>query len=438
MRAPEQTKQLEPLFGGIVKDRGANVRRAGYNLVGEDDEADSVDCFTHLLKSVIDRVMSDTGDRRAYRDLKFILSVSSNVRGSLDGLALFESAAGADVAHLTPLRENDTRWNGYDMSVKRFLQQKDAWIRFAEDPAVLSSLTESYSDVGFPDDPFFQRASFLSAMFGIFMQASKWGQKQRAPLLPFLVKRIHELKSQLEPADGDSNFESCLREAFLSAVEELLDPLVHGVTAATKAAALNPEIMLEDFLSAKEIEDSVRALKHETALFVLPEEPGLMALKRKAQTGLFKAAYASLELERRKAVPRSMEDFWKGMEREYSSMNTLARLYLSMPVSAVKPETVFSFTGALVSKRRTGLKPDNVEAMAVINDFTRQDGYSFETLLKEVSSLVLEWKEEEGREEEEAANNKVAQLEQDLEEAKKALQKRQQSMVAGKRGGARK
>jgi hypothetical protein len=61
-----------------------------------------------------------------------------------------------------------------------------------------------------------------------------------------------------------------------------------------------------------------------------------------------------------------------------------------MPISSSKPEAVFSYTGEVVTKKRNGLHVSSVEAMAVVNDFTRQPDYSFDAVLKEITILSEE------------------------------------------------
>ena len=71
-------------------------------------------------------------------------------------------------------------------------------------------------------------------------------------------------------------------------------------------------------------------------------------------------------------------------------MEPVVRQYAGMPISSSKPEAVFSYTGEVVTKKRNGLHVSSVEAMAVVNDFTRQPDYSFDAVLKEITILSEE------------------------------------------------
>ena len=77
--------------------------------------------------------------------LKFVLLSSATVRSSSSASMVFEEEALPAVAHLTPIRENDTRWEGFFRAVDRFVLIKDSWKTFAADPDVSVKLAPSMS-----------------------------------------------------------------------------------------------------------------------------------------------------------------------------------------------------------------------------------------------------------------------------------------------------
>jgi len=84
--------------------------------------------------------------------------------------------------------------------------------------------------------------------------------------------------------------------------------------------------------------------------------------------------------------------FWNLHKAKLSALLPVVRLYASMPTSSVKPESVFSYTGRLVSKRASAWGVGSVEAQSIINDFTRQDDWNFQLVLEGVEAMAAEWK----------------------------------------------
>jgi hypothetical protein len=76
-----------------------------------------------------------------------------------------------------------------------------------------------------------------------------------------------------------------------------------------------------------------------------------------------------------------------------------------------------------------------VEAIAVINEFTRQPDFSFDIVTEEVTALLKEWDDDEEKGRQEKAEEEVSRLQKELAQAQLHLQSAQ---GANKQGEAQK
>ena len=410
-----------PMLGLVVKDRGANVKAAGEELVGEEDLGDSTHCAAHLTKSVVDAVVLNSSSRYydvgMGRDVDLMLKVAAYIRSSDDALRVFKAAAPPDVAHLVPLKDNATRWEGIDISITRALKMKESYKAFCKDPrarsALLGAANQEESD--FPSDVFFGRLSVYKELLTPLKRFSKICQKQSSSLMPRLVFLVAEIEDAYAVKQGDDATTASIRLKFSRAVKGFLVPLVRGTTVATKAALLSPEsVNIERYLTEDEIKACWKEIKSEALLLLDTDDLLKDASKQacKAQVALARARLASAA----QGNPRPLwQAFWQRYQSEVSLFMPIVRLYLSMPISSVKPETVFSYAGELVTKKTARWDVASVEAMVMINDFTRQRDYSFDIVLQEVEQLVEEQARHEQDRKERARKAKVARLQAELQ-----------------------
>jgi hypothetical protein len=379
-----------------LKDRGANVRAAGEELVGDEDSGDATHCAAHLTKSVVDAVVlnpkSQHYDRAMGRDVEVMLKVAAHVRASEDAMRVFKNGAPPAIAHLLPLKDNATRWEGIDISISRALKMKASWKAFCEDAAAREALLEAcnqeHSD--FPSDVFFGRLSVYKQLLEPLRLFSKTCQKQSESLMPQLVFLIAKIEDAFAVRRGEDVVTASVRLKFSLAVKEYLVPLVRGTTVATKAALLSPEsVDIGRYLTEKDVKECWKEIKNEALLLLDSSEIMKDALKQacKAQIALARARLAWVaEL----AVRPDWQTFWRRYQTEVPLFMPVLRLYMSMPISSVKPETVFSYAGELVTKKTARWDVASVEAQVLVNDFTRQTGFSFERVLQEMEKLTEE------------------------------------------------
>jgi hypothetical protein len=405
-----------PLLGAVVKDRGANVKLAGAELVGEDDLGDNVNCANHLIKSLVDAVALESQsahcDRRMAADISFLLSCSAQVRAGSGNMQVFQAAAEPELEHLVPVKDNVTRWEGIYSCLQRALRVKSTWQAMCEDSDALASLiVAAGAESDFPSEDFFQRVTFYVQLFKPLHVLSQRCQAQSKILMPQLIYWIHDVRDSFAPVLLEAADKYRTRAKFLAATEDLLIPLVTGVTVATKAAVLSPENQdIAKRLGVEVFEACWEELEAEVLLFRPLEDDD-----REMTSACVKFARAMLTKARLVQPARKFEDFWNSKESSFNVLLPIVRLYASMPTSSVKPETVFSYTGRLISKRANRWGVDSVEALAVINDFTRQSDWSFKIVTDAVEKMLDQWAEEKKKRKEDEKTAKREALQAQLD-----------------------
>lgn len=406
------------MLGVVVKDRGANVRSAGEQLVGDDDAGDSIHCAAHLTKSVVDAVVLNAKSKHYHkemgRDVDLLLKVAAYIRGSDDARRVFKNSAPAEIAHLEPLKDNPTRWEGIDICISRALRMKPSWQAFCNDPKARAALllASNQEESDFPSDVFFGRVAVYKKLLEPLRTFSKTCQKMDEALMPqliFIVARVEESYV----ARGEDAATAALRARFAAAVKEHLVPLVRGTTVATKAALLSPEsVDLERYLTNGEIEENWKEIKRE-ALLLLTTNDNLDLAKAAKMQCKAHVAMARARLTVASALPARPKwtVFWDQIENEVVLLVPIVRLYMSMPISSVKPETVFSYAGEVVTKKTASWDVSSVEAMVLLNDFTRQADFSFDIVLKEIEALEAQRQEHRKEEAARARAERKAQRE---------------------------
>jgi hypothetical protein len=384
-----------PMLGLVVKDRGANVRAAGEELMGEDDAGDSIHCAAHLTKSVVDAVVLNSKtryyDKQMSRDVDVLLKVAAHIRGNEDARRVFRNNAPPAIAHLEPLKDNPTRWEGIDICLRRALKMQQSWKNFCGDATARMALLEACNqdDSDFPSDAFFARVAVYKDLLDPLRFFSKECQKQNNALMPRLIFLIAKVEDAFAPRREDGRIAG-LRAKLLASVKEYLLPLVRGTTVATKAALLSPEsVGLEKYLSEDVVNQNWKEIKHDALLLLAPSDTMKVAAEQacKAQVTMARALLSEAAAGRMRPDWKS---FWQSQQNKVPLFMPIVRLYMSMPISSVKPETVFSYTGNLVTKKTASWEVSSVEAMVVVNDFTRQADYSFNVVLEEMALLVAE------------------------------------------------
>ena len=61
-------------------------------------------------------------------------------------------------------------------------------------------------------------------------------------------------------------------------------------------------------------------------------------------------------------------DLWRGKDREFPNIATIARRLLCIPATSAPTERLFSHAGLVVNKYRSQLNPENVDDVIFLHD----------------------------------------------------------------------
>ncbi len=422
----EREAGLGPTLARAVTDRGANMRKTAQLLVGGDD-ADA--CLCHLIKSGVDALLSPTHRlfcRTLLEDTSVSMALATFIRSSSVNLKTLQSHASAETAHLTISSRNDTRWEGLITNLERVLEMKEGVQGAFGDEEALSLFLRviEVKSEDFPSDAFFDRLQFMYDMLLPLRVLSKRAQGVNAPVMLWAVTWIGETIDSFEPCVNDTPTKAAVRTSFAAMANYFLQPLITGVTTYTKAAMLSPLNYLVSRRLSQQTRDEIWGELLDDAVAYAPREES--ESKKLLQRKMFDLATASVRADIEAAWEKKLvgepafKEFWLGPRQQASGYSFDARgplipvlkSYMSMPLASSYAESSFSFTGALVTKKRINLTASNVEAISVIQDYMRQNEFSFESFMNDFRVLrKREHEESERRDAEETAKKKKQEVE---------------------------
>jgi hypothetical protein len=174
--------QPEPMRGAIVSDRGANVRAARDSLVPQDSE----NCFCHLLDSAVRSVYAEDGAFHSadfFRDLVVIDILSKGLRSQPMHMRAFQLKCPADVAHLTVVTDQTTRWEALVRECERALALKEGFNIFFHDRAELKESLEKRCPADVFEGSYWTRIESYKHLLEQFRVASKTSQCETEPTM---------------------------------------------------------------------------------------------------------------------------------------------------------------------------------------------------------------------------------------------------------------
>ena len=311
-------------------------------------------------------------------DCRLLLDVSGYLRKHDDSAGIVKKECDDEVKHLSFLNKNETRWEGLMMCLQRMLQLqsglKKIFVIGSSERDVLLQEVGCTTETLFPSDAFWSRVRFYVKLLEPVHVLSKNAQATSAPVMLQAFKWVHLLLASFRPSDLDSSFEAAVRANASIVFDRLLRPLVSGVSPYTKAAFLNPEIKnLKDLLNADKLGDCEEELLSDTMLFVEEENSETRKLLAIVEMSQFK-----LLVLRARETDVPFQAFWLKYRSKMPGLYDVACMYMSMPISSSKAESVFSHSGDIVSQKRTRFKVDTVEMILVIKDLIGGQYYTLE------------------------------------------------------------
>ena len=383
------------LVVAVTHDEAANMVAAA-NRLEDDVGCKSQVCMAHRLQTVIRHAVDKTNG------VDKVLSAARKLVGHFKHSALASDALYQKQLQLEPsvrpkrvVQDVPTRWNSSFYMLERLLEIRTALTVLLTD--VLATPKREYRDLLLKDNQW-SAAEHLVAILRPFELATTVGSGQQyttiSIMLPIVTKLNAGVKRLAQSAD------SVMARSFASTLQVGLEKkfsLTHFATSSIPVVtcALDPRFRNLPFLEPEErdvvrknlllmsVKDrsvpapSSRSIetpaKKSCSLAQLlssdvpsdddssdDEDSGSQASKLEEQVERQLAVYFTEE-----AVPFDTNplEWWKLHASRFPDVSALARKFLAVPGTSVPSEAVFSSAGVLVSKLRSSLHPDNVDAL---------------------------------------------------------------------------
>lgn len=381
----------------IVSDEAANMLAAGRQLKKEVDW-DSLACAAHRLQTCIRHAMesSKSVTRTLARSRKL---VGHFHHSALATEALFKSqvtlstASGKPKQPVKVIQDVSTRWNSSFYMLRRLLQLKLPIMAVLEDANVTKP---EHRLLMLKDKDWGLAQALVDVLSPLEKATTVLGGESYVTtsiVLPVATSLVRHLQ---QPARaGDSETITSFRRKLATELETKfgLDPIA-PTTIEAVCAALDPRSRALTFLdeaNGSTLKERIIELTMTEVLRVEPKEltppsseSNTPAAKRfcdsashdspldfffecqAVQESLSNQIQAEVQayFAEKPAPSTSLPlDWWRSNAERFPHLQHLARKFLCIPATSVPSERVFSAAGTIVSKLRSALSPENVDAL---------------------------------------------------------------------------
>ena len=200
-----------------------------------------------------------------------------------------------------------------------------------------------------------------------------------------VVKRFKEMVTQ--EIQNRFNVEKAVEEQSVAIFAAILDPCYHQLkflsdqmkaqaystfretftAAETLIAAEDCELLEVSQATSQEMVSRPPKKKKKTALEILIGEDDDDSSHSSRGPGSLSEEFDNyLKLNPLKSCDNCLE-WWSHNSLQFPSLAKLAKKYLCVPATSVPAEQVFSVAGEVISKKRSSLKPENVDMLIFLN-----------------------------------------------------------------------
>lgn len=388
-----------------VSDRGGDVKKARNLEIDEDGE----DCMNHRLNSVINDVFGDSAKAKHHKNLLGVVMVRavSHVISMIESdrnckllLQRLQQEEDYDTV-LQFVTKNDTRWEGLQMMLERFLRLKNALMSDfdgAEDMRrhLLQNWPAELKDA---DDIFQKR--FYPRLQGIvdclkpFSVASRALQDLKRPtasrvpgLLHYIDDKLFDLEVQSETRGVDE-----LAKALRAALNDRTSEYLTNVNNCLKAALVDPT--QSRFLSSFGVPDDVieqcwekivdECVDFHSGLEDLP--PGV-DIKHSCQSDV--QNLRNYLAECKLAQDGDPLEYYResdGVAKWCHKALPVVRMLLAVPAGESHCERAFSWAHGFVTRLRTRTSNSVLEMQMVLYDLFKRPGFNWEGFLVKMVAL---------------------------------------------------
>ena len=402
------------VFMASFSDSGSNCRLAKGLLTPGDEEP----CFNHTMKLMLDDVIGGAegghvaANAVAALDLLSVGLLVAIVRPNTQLRSEVSSACGkVGIENLELIAANITRWEGRYSALKRFLELRAALCKVHAKGIFLPFMKQA--EKSFPKDflteDFFRRLAGYQDLLKRFHAISKAAQSQTEPTLSCVAHWVWSMEAMLKSSESDSGIIKKLKEDLMRsskkrmsvfvAIEVDASDEVSVMPNAVKAGLLDPRHSheVQDRLTKKELVAVKDAIIADT-LHLWTKE-ALHGAIEAAMQGAFESLMEKLkEASSYGGSPLTWWCHLKNCGEEadvFKPFFRSARVFLSMPAGGAPPESVFSATTDMVTKKRNCLGDDTLEQMTIVRHYLRSPQYKFDDLAKKMAADVAKIKKRE-------------------------------------------
>lgn len=394
-----------------VSDRGGDVKKARNLEIAEDGE----DCMNHRLNSVLNDVFGDSSKAREHKGLlcvvmiravSHLITMIESDRNCKLLLQLLQEKEGYDDV-LQFVTKNDTRWEGLQMMLERFLRLRKALMSDFEGaeemrrhlldswPAELRDANDIFQN------RFFTRLQGVVACLKPFSVASKAFQDLKRPTasrVPGLLHYIDETLLNMS-LSSETRGISELADALRGALAERTSEYFTGVNNCLKAALVDPS--QSRLLSSFGVEDSIidecwakivdECVDFHSGLDDLP--PGV-DIKTSCESDVdnLRNYLAESTLEK-DDDPLEYYRSHTGVTKWCHKALPVVRMLLAIPAGESHCERAFSWAHGFVTRLRTRTSNRVLEMQMVLYDLFKRPGFNWETFLLQMVALGVLKKE---------------------------------------------
>lgn len=361
----------------IVTDNAANIVKAVRDL-----EYPHLPCFAHTINLVVQDALKSTVDVAP-----IIAKVKSVVRffhHSTSATAkLFEFQQQHNRKSMKLIQEVETRWNSTYYMLQRYSEEQKmitltlGWVErsdlilTSEENATVEILIQALK-------PFEQVTLEMSGEK--FTSLSKVIPLQRGILECLSSPSVKDLPIVRNLRHNMSSRFSFVEERTVNATSTFLDPRMKKLAFSLDSGIKKAETEIFKDLSKLESAQQTSHQKNPAPLQNTEtprKETGIWAVfDNKVQKHISQASVPvvrpQLELTRynqEMLIPRNQDplQWWRENEAMFPLLKNVAKRYLCIPATSVPSERLFSKAGELISHRRNGLSPNNVDMVLFLN-----------------------------------------------------------------------
>ena len=386
----EKLKEIIASYGlqesqlvALVHDQGSNMRLSG-EMMEEEMDCESLCCAAHRLQLCVQEGLSVSAISKAVGAAKKLVGHFRHSALASNELKKRQEEMGKPPKKLQ--QDCPTRWNSTFYMIKSLLENRWPVTAVLSDETV-TKRQHRYLDLSSENWLILEE---LSKVLEPLEVATVFLSSDNNISLSTVLPVVHGLINQLDSDGDDSLSVKNFKEKVVTGLKQRWElDSISTTKVSVIATALDPRFKQLKFLSEDEKEEVKaelvrRAAVLETSIPVHvqsddsttppPPKKSKSALdillgedEASSSDGGIEAELTQYNMD--KPVPRDTNpmDWWRENNTRFPKLAQIAKFVLCIPATSTPSEQLFSTAGLTVSKLRSCLKPENVDALIFLN-----------------------------------------------------------------------